>query len=167
MGRAGAIDTWLGEFLASGQGVNKLQKLGRAKAAERHVVIVLDPASQPGMGIPLGLSSRHDAGAAEYVMPSFEPLEPLTHLWLLPVVKDSEGLRWTRDIGVGRPRGVAASGGPASSPCSPAAERAFCGVGRQVWSRPPGSAELVDKQCIFGDLPGHGTVTLGHPLGGR
>lgn len=92
------IDTWLDEFLASGQGVNKLEKLGRAKATERHLVIVLERASQPGMGIPLGLSCRHDAGAAEYVMPSFEPPKPLTHLWLLPMV-DDEGLRWTRGTG--------------------------------------------------------------------
>ncbi len=38
-------------------------------------------------------------GAAGYVMPSFEPPEPLTHLWLLPTVQDGEGLRWTHATG--------------------------------------------------------------------
>jgi hypothetical protein len=73
------IDTWLADFLASPQGVNKLEKLRRARVSERHLVIVLDSFSQPGLGIPLGLSSRRDAGASEYVMPSFVPPMPLTH----------------------------------------------------------------------------------------
>jgi hypothetical protein len=38
-----AIDRWLSELLASDQGKNKLGKLGRAQAAERHLVIVIDP----------------------------------------------------------------------------------------------------------------------------
>jgi len=41
------IDTWLAKFLASPQGVNKLEKLCRARASERHLVIVLDSFSQP------------------------------------------------------------------------------------------------------------------------
>lgn len=93
------IDTWLADFLTSPQGVNKLEKLRRARAPERHLVIVLDSFSQPGLGIPLGLSSRRDAGASEYVMPSFVLPEPLTHIWLLPMVQDWEGLHWTRDHG--------------------------------------------------------------------
>jgi hypothetical protein len=79
--------------------MNKLTKLARAAAAERHLVIVLRAFSKAGLGIPLGLGSRHDPGAADYVMPSFEPPEPLTHLWLLPTVQDWEGLRWTRATG--------------------------------------------------------------------
>jgi hypothetical protein len=94
-----AIDAWLAHLLTSHQGVNKVEKLRRARASERHLVIVLDSFSQPGIGIPLGLSSRHDSGAPEYVMPSFIPPEPLTHIWLLPMVQDWEGLRWTRDDG--------------------------------------------------------------------
>jgi hypothetical protein len=93
------IDAWLDEFLASDQGANKLAKLGRAEAAERHLVIVLDSFSQPGIGIPLKLSSRRDAGAAAYVMPSSEPPAPLSHMWLLPTAEGSEGLRWTRGSG--------------------------------------------------------------------
>ena len=95
------VDRWQSELLASPQGTNKLEKLDRAKhAGERHLVIVLDSFSQAGIGIPLGLGSRHDPGAADYVMPSFEPPEPLIHMWLLPFpVEDWEGLRWTRGNG--------------------------------------------------------------------
>jgi hypothetical protein len=91
---------WLGEFLASAQGINKLSKLRRAQAAQRHLVIVLDPFSPAGMGIPLALTARHERGAADYVQPSFMPPEPLTHLWLLSAFAEtSDGLRWTRDGG--------------------------------------------------------------------
>src|SRR5207247_507529 len=81
-----AIDRWLGELLASDQGKNKLGKLGRAQAAERHLVIVIDPFSSAGIGIPLGLTARHERGPAGYAIPSLVAPEPLTHLWLLPVV---------------------------------------------------------------------------------
>jgi hypothetical protein len=90
------IHAWLDGLLASSQGLNKLEKLGRARVAERHLVIVLDSFSQAGMGIPLGLTDRDGPGAATYVMPSLDPPEPLTHVWLLPTMAASEGLRWTR-----------------------------------------------------------------------
>lgn len=94
------IDTWLDCLLASGQGINKREKLGRAEhAAERHLVVVLDTFSQAGMGIPLGLTDLDEPGAAPYVMPSFVPPEPLTDLWLLPMMATSKGLRWRRDSG--------------------------------------------------------------------
>lgn len=94
------IDAWLDGLLASGRGINKVEKLKRAThAAERHLVIVLDSFSQAGMGIPLGLTDRDEPGAAPYVMPSLVPPQPLTHIWLLPTMASSEGLRWTRDGG--------------------------------------------------------------------
>jgi hypothetical protein len=94
------IDAWLDGLLASSQGINKLEKLGRATAAaERRLVIVLDSFSQAGMGIPLGLTDRDEPGAAAYVMPSLVPPEPLTQVWLLPTMAGSEGLRWARDGG--------------------------------------------------------------------
>jgi hypothetical protein len=95
-----AIDRWLGELLASDQGKNKLGKLGRTHAAERHLVIVIDPFSSAGMGIPLGLTARHECGRADYVIPSLVGPKPLTHLWLLPAVTVMrEAVRWTRDGG--------------------------------------------------------------------
>jgi hypothetical protein len=57
-------------LLASGQGINKREKLGRAEhAAERHLVVVLDTFSQAGIGIPLGLTDLDEPGANPYVMP--------------------------------------------------------------------------------------------------
>jgi hypothetical protein len=95
-----AVDRWLGEFLTSSQGTNKVRKLGRAQAAQRHLIIVLDPFSPAGLGIPLALTARHERGAADYALPSFIPPEPLTHLWLLPAFTvTEEALRWTRDRG--------------------------------------------------------------------
>jgi hypothetical protein len=92
-----AIDRWLDELLASDRAANKLSKLHRATAIERHLVIVLDSFSQAGMGVTLGLTARHERGAADHALPSLMPPEPLTHLWLLPVpVETREGLRWTR-----------------------------------------------------------------------
>jgi hypothetical protein len=73
------IDTWLDGLLASGQGINKRETLGRAEhAAERHLVVVLDTFSQAGIGIPLGQTDLDEPGANPYVMPSLVPPEPLT-----------------------------------------------------------------------------------------
>jgi len=94
-----AIDAWLEEFVASEQGVNKLGKLSRAQAAERHLAIVLDLISQPGIGISLALRARYDRGAANYALPSFAPPQPMTHLWLLPMMQSREKLRWSRERG--------------------------------------------------------------------
>ena len=94
-----AVDEWLVELLASPQGSNKLAKLTRASAPERHLVVVLDSFSPPGVGIPLALTARHDRGAADYGMPSIEPPAPVTHLWLVPEVLAWEGLVWKRGAG--------------------------------------------------------------------
>jgi hypothetical protein len=95
-----AIDTWLAVFLASDRGVSKLEKLGRAAgAAQRHLVVVLDPFSQPGMGISLELSDLREEGTAGDVIPSLVPPAPLTHLWLLPVMGSGAMLCWAHDAG--------------------------------------------------------------------
>lgn len=92
------IDGWLQELFKSNQGVNKLHKLRRAVAAERHLVIVLDWFSKPGIGVSLALTARQERAAAN-VMPSIVPPEPLTHLWLLPLVEAWEALYWVKDEG--------------------------------------------------------------------
>jgi hypothetical protein len=66
--------------------VVKLRSVSRAD--QRHLVIVLDPRSQAGMGITLQESWT--------ALPALEPPEPLSHLWLLPMPKDWPGLRWAR-----------------------------------------------------------------------
>jgi hypothetical protein len=84
-----ATDAWLAEFLASRRGINKVVKLRSvSRADQRHLVIVLDPRSQAGMGITLQESWT--------ALPALEPPEPLSHLWLLPMPKDWPGLRWAR-----------------------------------------------------------------------
>jgi hypothetical protein len=93
------IDSWLDELLTSPRGASKLAKLRRADSADLHLAIVMAAFSKAGLGIPLGLESRHDLGAAEYVMPSFVPPEPLTSIWILPMAQDWEGLRWARGDG--------------------------------------------------------------------
>jgi hypothetical protein len=95
-----AIDEWLSEFLASGLGRSKVGKLNDvADAAERHLVIVLDPTSPEGLTIPLGLSDRDEPTAAALVMPSLVPPEQLTHLWIFAAVHSWAGLRWARGQG--------------------------------------------------------------------
>lgn len=63
------------------------------RAAERHLAIVLDPRSRAGMAV--GLHDRDD------VLPTLQPPEPLTHLWLIPMKFDWPGLRWACGIGWG------------------------------------------------------------------
>jgi len=95
-----AIDTWLKRFLTSTRGENKLAKLARAvHATERHLVIVVEPFSQAGMGISLALSDRQEEGAADDAIPFLVPPEPLTHLWLMPLMGTGEALCWTRHSG--------------------------------------------------------------------
>jgi hypothetical protein len=85
-------DAWLAEFLASPRGINKVVKLrSMSRADQRHLVIVLDPRSQAGIGITLQESST--------ALPALEPPEPLTHLWLLPMPTSWPGLRWARGSG--------------------------------------------------------------------
>jgi hypothetical protein len=61
---------------------------------------VLDPFSQAGLGVTLGLTARHERGAADHALPALVPPQPLTHVWLLPApVETREGLGWTRDGG--------------------------------------------------------------------
>lgn len=60
LGSSRSSDKWLGKFFASDQAANKVSKLGRATAAERHLVIVLDSFSPAGIGVPLGLQTRRE-----------------------------------------------------------------------------------------------------------
>ena len=57
------------------------------------LVVVLDSFSQPGLGIPLGLSSRLERDAL-CVLPTVDPSPGLSALWLLPDTLSGEGLWW-------------------------------------------------------------------------
>jgi hypothetical protein len=93
------IGAWLGGFLASPRRVSKLEKLGRAQVAERHLVVVLDPRTQAGLSISSGLTDWALPGAADVVLPSFVPPEPLTGMWLVPMVRGWLGLGWRHGVG--------------------------------------------------------------------
>jgi hypothetical protein len=87
-----ATDAWLAAFLASRRGLKKWGQLRSvSRAAEWHLVIVLDPRSKAGMGVTLPDSWDP--------FPTFEPPLPLSHLWLLPLPANWPGLRWVRGSG--------------------------------------------------------------------
>jgi hypothetical protein len=91
------IDTWLVDLLASSQGQNKVGKLARARhATELHLVIVIDPFSPPGIGIPVGLVDIEEAEEDDSVLPSVVPPVPLTDMWVMPMETSWGGLRWSR-----------------------------------------------------------------------
>jgi hypothetical protein len=77
-------------------------------------VIVIDLFSQAGMGISMSLSDQQEEGAAEDAIPSFVPPDPLTNVWLIPVVATWEWLAWTRSGGWAVLAG--SSGGDAGTP---------------------------------------------------
>ena len=62
------IDDWLDDLIRSRKGRNKINKLGRAPAAERHLVVVLDPTSQEGLSEPISSSGRRAAGHSMIAM---------------------------------------------------------------------------------------------------
>lgn len=91
------VDSWFSEWLQGDQAANKLRKLARSPD-RKMLVIVLDSFSQPGLGIPLGLSTRLERGA-DYVMPTVSPPPELSALWLLPDTLSGEGLAWREGRG--------------------------------------------------------------------
>ena len=62
-------------------------------------MIVLDPHTEAGVCLPVGLIDFGEPGTAEKALPAVDVLEPLTHLWVLPMAADWLGLRWARGIG--------------------------------------------------------------------
>ena len=95
-----ATGAWLADFLASPRGDSKLRKLSRAThAAERHLVVVLHPQSPAGLCIPSGLIDLDDPAVAYTLITTFVPPSPLTSLWLISLVANWTGLRWSRDTG--------------------------------------------------------------------
>jgi hypothetical protein len=91
------VDAWLREFF-SGRGRGKLEKLERARrAAERHLVIMVDLFSPAGVGLPVGLVD--DSGAEPHLLPSITPPDQLTCLWVIPTEPSWNGFRWSRRSG--------------------------------------------------------------------
>lgn len=94
-------DKWITGFLASELGkrkLAKLAKLARADASERHLVVVLDPDTDAGIGIAAALADMHEATAGDD-LPSVVPPLPLTHMWLMPPMFTTRAFRWARGSG--------------------------------------------------------------------
>jgi len=58
---------------------------------------MLDPASPPGLGIPVGLIDVPEADSS--MLPSVIPPGPLTDLWIMPLAVSQKGLHWTQNSG--------------------------------------------------------------------
>lgn len=58
-------------------------------------MIALDLFSQAGMGISLALADQEEEGSADDAIPSVAPPDPLTHVWLMPMMGTGGALRWT------------------------------------------------------------------------
>lgn len=95
----GSDQRWLGSYMANPKRLKKIRKLGRADAAERHLVVVLDSRTTAGLRIPLGLVDWKMPGALAGLLPVFAPPEPLTGIWLVPSSAEGLGLAWRRGLG--------------------------------------------------------------------
>ena len=91
-------DDWVNEFLASDLGKSKLAKLARAVADERHLVVLMYPDTDGGLGIAGALADLLD-GEGGGGLPSAEPPMPLTHLWLIAPTVPTRAFRWARSSG--------------------------------------------------------------------
>ena len=89
---------WVNEFLASDLGKSKLAKLARAVADERHLVVLMYPDTDGGLGIAGALADLLD-GEGGGGLPSAEPPMPLTHLWLIAPTVPTRAFRWARSSG--------------------------------------------------------------------
>lgn len=91
-------DDWVTEFLASDLGKSKLAKLARAVADERHLVVLMYPDTDGGLGIAGALADLLD-GEGGGGLSSAEPPMPLTHLWLIAPTVPTRAFRWARSSG--------------------------------------------------------------------
>ena len=91
-------DDWVNEFLVSDLGKSKLAKLARAVADERHLVVLMYPDTDGGLGIAGALADLLD-GEGGGGLPSAEPPMPLTHLWLIAPTVPTRAFRWARSSG--------------------------------------------------------------------
>lgn len=92
------VGKWITDFLATELGMKHIDKLARADAAERHLVVLLYPDTEAGLGIALALGDMSE-GAASDDLPSVAPPPPLTHLWLIAPTAPAKAFRWASGSG--------------------------------------------------------------------
>jgi len=91
-------DNWISDFLASKLGKNKVDKLARAVADERHLAVLIHPDTDAGLGIAAATADLLD-GSGGGDLPSVVPPSPLTHLWLIAPTVPTRAFRWARISG--------------------------------------------------------------------
>lgn len=91
-------DQWITDFLATELGKNKLDKLAKADADERHLAVLIHPDTDAGLGIAAASADLLD-GSGGGDLPSVEPPSPLTHLWLIAPTVPTRAFRWARSSG--------------------------------------------------------------------
>jgi hypothetical protein len=78
--------------------LRRVLKLSRAGGDTRHLYLQVDSASEAGLAIAVGLRASNSPGAAPYTLPTFEPPDYLTDLWVWPD-SPGPGLHHQRDRG--------------------------------------------------------------------
>ena len=91
-------DQWITDFLATELGKNKLDKLAKADADERHLAVLIHPDTDAGLGIAAASADLLD-GSGGGDLPSVVPPSPLTHLWLIAPTVPTRAFRWARISG--------------------------------------------------------------------
>ena len=87
---------WITDFLATKLGKDHLDKLEKADASERHLVVLLYPDTGAGLGIA---AADLREGAVSDDLPSVVPAPPLTHLWLIAPTVPAKAFRWAHSSG--------------------------------------------------------------------
>lgn len=93
-----SVDDWLSDLLQESHIVKRMAKLKKAGAEERHLYVSVDTSSRTGLGIGIALDSSQSPGAAPYDLPTVEPPDEITDLWIWPD-QPGPGLRFQRGVG--------------------------------------------------------------------
>lgn len=82
--KAAASNTYLEASFQQPSVLDRVEKLRRAGGDSRHLYLQVDSASEAGLAIALALGASNDPGAAPYNLPTYEPPDDLTDLWVWP-----------------------------------------------------------------------------------
>lgn len=92
------VDKWLEAAFAETSVVDHVDKLRRAGGHNRHLYLEVDSSSEAGLAIALGLDASTGSGAAPFPLPTYEPPNGVTDLWVWPDCP-GPGLHFKRDLG--------------------------------------------------------------------
>lgn len=92
------VDKWLEAAFQEPGILDHVEKLRRAGGDRRHLFLHVDSTSEAGLGIGLALEASTNPGAAPYRLPTFEPPDDVTDLWVWPD-SPGPGLHYARQHG--------------------------------------------------------------------